>query len=73
MLERGSRRLLLMKRTPTGKKSQPAAQTQAEWRKQANALLEGPSTMRERAWTQLYIEGRTPAEAAAIANTYVAQ
>jgi len=36
-----------------------------------NVLLEGPSTMRERNWTRLYIEGRTPAEAAAIANTYV--
>jgi hypothetical protein len=44
--------------------------SQAEWRAKANALLDGPCR-RERLWTRLYIEGMTPEEAAAVANTYV--
>jgi len=64
-------RMPLKKSQPRPVGAAPAVSPQAAWRVQANALLEGPSTMRERNWTRLYIEGRTPAEAAAIANTYV--
>ena len=49
----------------------PAVSSQAAWRAQANALLDGPNMMRERHWTRFYIEVKAPADAAAIANTYL--
>jgi hypothetical protein len=32
-----------------------------EWRKRAREKLAGPTTMREKAWTHLFITGKTPA------------
>ena len=44
--------------------------TYAQWRERAREKLAGPSAMRERRWTQLFISGKTPDEAAAEANIY---
>jgi hypothetical protein len=48
----------------------PPALTYAAWKAQAVTTLEGPSTMREREWVRLHIQGKTPEEAAAHARTY---
>jgi hypothetical protein len=46
------------------KKPPAASLTYAQWRERARAKLSGASTMRERRWTQLFIAGKTPDEAA---------
>jgi hypothetical protein len=35
-----------------------------EWRERTEAHLTGPNLMREKRWTQLYVEGATPEAAA---------
>ena len=54
----------------TSKKPPAPSLTYAEWRKRAREKLAGPTTMREKAWTHLFITGKTPDKAAAQANTY---
>ena len=44
--------------------------TYAQWRERARAKLAGPTSMREKRWTQLFIAGKTPDDAAAEANTH---
>jgi hypothetical protein len=44
--------------------SSPAPANYAAWKAQAMATLKGPSTMREREWVRLHIQGKTPEEAA---------
>jgi hypothetical protein len=44
--------------------------TPAEWRAEAVSLLKSKTAMPEREWARLYSEGRSPEEAAAIAETY---
>jgi len=44
--------------------------TYAEWRERAREKLAGPSTLREKAWVNAFIIGKTPDEAAALAETY---
>jgi hypothetical protein len=48
----------------------PNALSPAEWRAQAVSLLKSKTAMPEREWVRLYSEGRSPEEAAAIAETY---
>jgi hypothetical protein len=42
----------------------------AHFRLPARAKLAGPSTMREKRWTHLFIVGKSPDEAANEANVY---
>ena len=44
--------------------------TYAQWRERARAKLAGPTTMREKAWTLAFIQGKAPDEAAVEANVY---
>jgi hypothetical protein len=41
-----------------------------EWLQQALALLDGQNMMQSGEWVRLYVKGRPPEEAAAIAKTY---
>ena len=51
-------------------RSGPPPLTYAEWRKRAREKLAGPTTMREKTWTHLFITGKSPDEAAAQANIF---
>ena len=44
--------------------------TYAQWKERARAKLARPNLMREKAWVNAFIVGKTPDEAAALAETY---
>ena len=60
----------MSKRTFPAKRPPAPSLTYAEWRQRAREKLAGPTTMREKAWTHLFITGKTPDEAAYQANIY---
>ena len=47
--------------------------TYAQWRERARAKLAGPPTMREKAWVNAFIAGKSPDEAAAEAKRLLFQ
>src|SRR5262245_18619781 len=58
-------------RWPMPSKKPPAPSlTYGQWRERARAKLARPSPMREKAWVHAFIIGKTPDEAAALAETY---